>query len=869
MAILTAFWLLFAIPSYASQEYTKPKAAQAISNGSVYSICQDGFGAVWMNTNYGLCRYNGNRLDFIYNRLPRGRVICDNAGNMFVPAFDGILKICSQTGEHIKLRGEGLTYKESVVLSSNGKLLVGSTSRIYVSEGADTLLLACSLPEGEHISDLIRYPGGIILAAASSGRIFDVSEFDSPICVYSAGDGISCLFADSHKRLWVGLENEGVRVLGSSFYPLKSYFMAGTRPIRNARTFCEDGSGNVYIGSLDGLSVVTASGDCFDSEEYSPAGHAVCQVMTDRDGNVWIGTFYDGVFLCEADNSPFRAIHNPDLRLINAMVEDRSGCVWVFTDHYGLWKYSDKSGFRLVPGTRDRKFKSAWYDTRLDIIWAGEYFSKLDRIDPVSGRWEEFPCESAVFDIAARRGEMYLATASGVYTFDPSSEKAVTRRIEGCTGQVWSLLFDAAGSLWIAGNNLMRLSSTFGFENIAPGCRCFYLSCSPDGGICAGTSGKGAWLYKHGERTVFDKAGTGLQDDYVYLVEEISGGVLLLGTNMGLSLLDMKTSICCNFNSGNGLRLNSAREGDVLHRSNGEIWIGGVDGLVSLDRKRMSFPLERNPICFDMMFVGGKVFGTPGSLCGKESIRLPAGKQSGVTLELSDFNFSCILPSSYEYRVGGPDSVWTPLDPQQRISFPELRPGRYAVEVRSALSGGPGTSRLELIVPRKWYCTVWAIAGYALLLLGGGAAVTLRVRARRLRLRQEEDRRRVVDSVIGMTVGLHTPRTRTRKDSDFLLDVASVIEKHLCDEDMGVELLCREMHISRTMLDRRIKSITGDSPRAFIEEIRLTQAARLMRESDLNVSEIAYEMGYSSPKYFGIRFKNKYGMSPLAYRKMK
>ena len=80
-------------------------------------------------------------------------------------------------------------------------------------------------------------------------------------------------------------------------------------------------------------------------------------------------------------------------------------------------------------------------------------------------------------------------------------------------------------------------------------------------------------------------------------------------------------------------------------------------------------------------------------------------------------------------------------------------------------------------------------------------------------------------------------------------------------------MLCQELNISRTLLDKKLKGITGSSPREFIENIKLKQAARLLKDSDMNVSEIAYELGYSSPKYFTLRFKKMFGVTPTDYKK--
>jgi DNA-binding response OmpR family regulator len=107
--------------------------------------------------------------------------------------------------------------------------------------------------------------------------------------------------------------------------------------------------------------------------------------------------------------------------------------------------------------------------------------------------------------------------------------------------------------------------------------------------------------------------------------------------------------------------------------------------------------------------------------------------------------------------------------------------------------------------------------------------------------------------------------TKTEKDADFLSRAATVIEENLLSSELGVALLCDKLNISRTILDQKIKGITGMTPRVFIETIRMKQACRLLEAGSGNISEIAYMLGFSSPKYFTIRFKKQFGQTPTEW----
>jgi AraC-like DNA-binding protein len=73
------------------------------------------------------------------------------------------------------------------------------------------------------------------------------------------------------------------------------------------------------------------------------------------------------------------------------------------------------------------------------------------------------------------------------------------------------------------------------------------------------------------------------------------------------------------------------------------------------------------------------------------------------------------------------------------------------------------------------------------------------------------------------------------------------------------------MHMSRTQLHRKLKSIVGMSTTAFLRSQRLKLACRLLKESDGSTSEIAYQVGFNSPSYFTRCFKEAYGCTPTDY----
>lgn len=87
----------------------------------------------------------------------------------------------------------------------------------------------------------------------------------------------------------------------------------------------------------------------------------------------------------------------------------------------------------------------------------------------------------------------------------------------------------------------------------------------------------------------------------------------------------------------------------------------------------------------------------------------------------------------------------------------------------------------------------------------------------------------------------------------------------MAEPDFGVEFLCHELAMSRSSLHKKLKALTNHSATEFINTIRLKEAARQIRQQKGTVSEIAFNVGFSSIPYFIVCYKRLFGMSPTQY----
>lgn len=104
-------------------------------------------------------------------------------------------------------------------------------------------------------------------------------------------------------------------------------------------------------------------------------------------------------------------------------------------------------------------------------------------------------------------------------------------------------------------------------------------------------------------------------------------------------------------------------------------------------------------------------------------------------------------------------------------------------------------------------------------------------------------------------------------DEEFLKKAVSIIEEYLSEFDFDVNIFAERLHMSKSSLYRKIKTMTGLSPIEFIRNIKLKHACQMLKDSSISIAEVAYSSGFSDPKYFTTCFKTEFNMTPRDYQK--
>lgn len=137
------------------------------------------------------------------------------------------------------------------------------------------------------------------------------------------------------------------------------------------------------------------------------------------------------------------------------------------------------------------------------------------------------------------------------------------------------------------------------------------------------------------------------------------------------------------------------------------------------------------------------------------------------------------------------------------------------------------------------------------------------MRLLKLRLSQIITSRELIfDKYFGDISGAKENANATSIDKEFIQKVLRYINDNISDSDLSVEVLASQLHLSRSQLYRKIKTLTGQTVNELLRNIRLQKAKQILESGSANISEVSYKVGFSSPSYFTKCFKAHFNMLP-------
>ena len=218
---------------------------------------------------------------------------------------------------------------------------------------------------------------------------------------------------------------------------------------------------------------------------------------------------------------------------------------------------------------------------------------------------------------------------------------------------------------------------------------------------------------------------------------------------------------------------------------------------------------------------------------------------------------------SIEMATNGQEGIDKALELVPDIIISDvMMPEKDGYEVCAALKKDERTSHIPIVLLTAKATTEDKITG---LTQGADAYLTKPFNKEELLVRLEKlvELRKLLQERYSYFNFEKTKNTDTPSKEDlFLSKIHELVEENISDDSFGISQLCRGIGMSRSQIYRKLIALTGKSTSHYINYIRLQKAQELLKSSDLNVSEVAYDVGFTDPAYFSRLFAKEFGYPP-------
>ena len=715
-----------------------------LSQFSVNSLYVDENGILWIGTREGLNRYNGDDIQtYKLQKNNPNSLFCNTVSRITGNHNGKIYLLCTEGVAEFNLATQKFTTLIQGNINSiyyNDGLFIGKKNEIYrYNEETGNFDLYYQLPDRNLEIVCIHINKDVLWLGTTTNGVYslniDKKELTHPI----QKGNITSFYQDSESELWIGSWEEGLfRVKADGTIENFKYNAKDPHSLSSnfVRACCEDNLGNIWIGTFNGLNRYNKITGLFqnhtanDTQADGLTHSSIWCIVKDNQGTLWLGTYFGGVNYFNPEYEIYtrysyssnekKGLSNP---VVGRTIEDKDGNLWIGTEGGGLNYYNRRTRefkwYRPQEGRNSishNNVKALYYDADKEIIWIGTHLGGLNKLDIRSGHFTHYRMEEGnpntlpsdiIRDIIPYKSLLIIATQNGVCLFDPANGQCQQLFKDSKEGKsikmVADVTFDSEGTLWIAATGEGVFSYRFDTckltnyrhdatnPNSLSNNNVNNITQDSKDNLWFSTSGSGLDLYRPATNDFenFDKERNGLASDCIYETQESpSSGKLLLITNEGFSIFNYKNKTFNNYSAENGFPLTAVNENALCVTCDGEIFLGGIQGMISFHEMELNFTPKPYKIILSRLIVNGREISVGDktgilqhSLCHTGEITLNAD-QSMFSIEFATSNYIPANKDDIIYRLEGFSNEWTSTRGLHTITYTNLNAGTYTLLIK-------------------------------------------------------------------------------------------------------------------------------------------------------------------------------------------
>lgn len=771
LLILLSFFV-FVFPLKAQEYKFKALGVEdGLSQITVSDICQDEKARIWIATLDGLNCFDGNRIKVFnhfhndsisYGNLYVTQMVEDGQGSLFLLTSTGLFQFDLETEKYYLLP---VASPSTIAKGRHGVWVAeGEKLFLYMKDSRSMKPMYTDLKLPDSGLSMVEDAEGALWIALKEGGILHIDA--TGVMTRSLPQvKVMKIIRGKDENIWVGTQEHGVFCFSSQGEVVHHYEYdeGSTYKVRDdmARALCQDLEGNIWVGYRSGLSKIEiATGKIFHYQADpnrvgAMTNRSVTSLFTDKQGTVWVGTYWGGVNFFSPEYQHFEHYHASDSGLsfpvVGAMAEDKGGNLWICTEGGGLDLYQpEQDKFRHFNVHTGIYFstdflKDVVYDETNNCLWlAADFTNKINCFHLDSYRNDIYSIASAedeeigeaLFALADTPLKLYIGATSAIVSLDKKTMKSevLYHQKELFTHNYNTLLLDSKNRLWFASDD--GCVAYLIDENIFETYRIMLkkqvrsqkelvnvIYEDRKGDIWVGTHGNGLFLLDKKEGSFrLHTSEEVLSGENIRVLGETPSGNLLIGTGHGLSMLDKKEGKVVNFNSKTGFPLTLLNRKSLHVSRNQNIYMGGATGMIAIRESSLHYPPKIYDLELAHLYVNNKEIATgdPSGILNKsfaytDRIRLKHS-QNVFSIGFSTDNYLHIAGGEVEYRLIGYNDEWSENRSGNDITYTNISPDNYTFEIR--LKNFPEVIRsLKITITPPFYATWWAYTIYVCVVL--------------------------------------------------------------------------------------------------------------------------------------------------------